>query len=176
MGDKPEAPKAAPAEADPFAHPDSQRRFRLVANAEDLQRALDFPWEKWIVFLHPAQATLVDRDFAGPARVSGSAGTGKTIVALHRAAHLARANPGATVLLTTFSSALANALKGKVAHLIGHEPDLAARIAVTSISSVGYDLHARDFGPPTSPLRLSFAACSHTLPPRKARSSRRSFC
>jgi hypothetical protein len=148
VGDKPEAPRQAPAEADPFAHPDSQRRFRLLANAEDLQRALDFPWEKWAVFLHPAQAALVTRDFGGPARVSGSAGTGKTIVALHRAAHLARANPGATVLLTTFSNALANALKGKLAHLVTHEPEVSERIVVKSISSVGYDLHARDFGPP----------------------------
>jgi hypothetical protein len=148
VGDKPDAPKPGPAEADPFAHPDSQRRFRLLANAEDLERALDFPWEKWTVFLHPAQAALVARDFAGPARVSGSAGTGKTIVALHRAAHLARANPDAKVLLTTFSNALANALKGKLAHLVGHEPEVAARIVVKSITGVGYDLHARDFGPP----------------------------
>ena len=66
VGDKPEAPKPAPADADPFAHPDSQRRFRLLANAEDLQRALDFPWEKWAVFLHPAQAALVDTRLSRP--------------------------------------------------------------------------------------------------------------
>ena len=53
------------------------------------------PWEKWTVFLHPAQRQLVERDYSGPARVSGSAGTGKTIVALHRAVFLARANPDA---------------------------------------------------------------------------------
>jgi hypothetical protein len=65
-------------------HPDAQRRFRVLPNVEELERALDFPWEKWAVFLHPAQRQLVDRSYAGPARVSGSAGTGKTIVALHR--------------------------------------------------------------------------------------------
>ena len=70
----------------PFEHPDAQRRFRVMTNVEELQRALDFPWEKWTVFLHPEQRDWVERDYTGPARVSGSAGTGKTIVALHRAA------------------------------------------------------------------------------------------
>ena len=69
---------------DPFAHPDAQRRFRTMEDAEELRRALDYPWEKWIVFLHPAQRRIVERDYRGPARVAGSAGTGKTVVALHR--------------------------------------------------------------------------------------------
>jgi superfamily I DNA and RNA helicase len=56
----------------------------------------------------------VERDYTGPARVSGSGGTGKTIVALHRAAHLARTHPEARVLLTTFSDTLANALHTKL--------------------------------------------------------------
>ena len=148
VGEQPEAPKPAPIDADPFAHPDAQRRFRILANAEELQRALDYPWEKWAVFLHPDQAALVERDFSGPARVSGSAGTGKTIVALHRAVHLARANPMAKVLLTTFSNALANALKGKLDHLIGNEPVIAARIVVKSVTSVGHDLYAQAHGQP----------------------------
>ncbi len=148
VGEQPEAPKPAPVDADPFTHPDAQRRFRILANAEELQRALDFPWEKWAVFLHPDQAALVERDFSGPARVSGSAGTGKTIVALHRAVHLARANPTAKILLTTFSHALANALKGKLDHLIGNEPAIAARIVVKSVTSVGHDLYAQAHGEP----------------------------
>ena len=142
VGEKPEPPAPIAPEADPFAHPDAQRRFRVLTNRDELQRALDFPWEKWAVFLHPAQATFVARDFSGPARVSGSAGTGKTIVALHRAMHLARANRGAKVLLTTFSGALANALKGKLAHLIGNEPDVFARIVVFLQSVLS--LHALD--------------------------------
>ena len=92
-GGKPRVPQPAVATANPFDHPDAQRRFRVMANVEELQRALDFPWEKWTVFLHPEQRQLVERDYTGPARVSGSAGTGKTIVALHRAAHLARTQP-----------------------------------------------------------------------------------
>ena len=75
-------------------------------NVEELAAALDYPWDKWTIFLHPAQRELVERDFNGPARVAGSAGTGKTIVALHRAVHLARNNRESRVLLTTFSDTL----------------------------------------------------------------------
>src|SRR5690606_26430147 len=95
--------------ADPFAHPDALRRFRAVEGVEELKAALDAPFEKWAVFLHPAQRSAVDRRWNGPARVSGSAGTGKTIVALHRAVRLAQ-DAGAQVLLTTFSERLAENL------------------------------------------------------------------
>ncbi|WP_347269043.1 UvrD-helicase domain-containing protein, partial [Paracoccus sp. (in: a-proteobacteria)] len=148
VGEKPQPPEPVPAEADPFAHPDAQRRFRVLANAEELKQALDYPWDKWAVFLHPAQADLVERSFSGPTRVSGSAGTGKTIVALHRAVHLARANPSAKVLLTTFSKPLANALRAKLASLVGNEPTVSARIIVRAVSAVGYDLHSERFGQP----------------------------
>jgi hypothetical protein len=148
VGEKPLPPEPAPVEADPFAHPDAKRRFRVLTNAEELKQALDYPWDKWAVFLHPAQAELVERSFSGPTRVSGSAGTGKTIVALHRAVHLARANPGSTVLLTTFSRALANSLRVKLASLVAGEPSIAARIVVKAISAVGYDLYSERFGQP----------------------------
>ena len=142
VGEKPETAKPALAEADPFAHPDALRRFRVLGDVEALRRALEEPWEKWAVFLHPSQAALVTRDFSGPARVSGSAGTGKTVVALHRAVHLARANPQSTVLLTTFSDALAKALERKLTTLVASEPDVAARIAVKAIRRAGLDLHS----------------------------------
>src|SRR4249920_290837 len=126
-GGKPRVPQPVAASATPFDHPDALRRFRVMANVEELQRALDFPWEKWTVFLHPDQRDLVERDYAGPARVSGSAGTGKTIVALHRAAYLARTHPGARVLLTTFSDTLANALRTKLRRLLSNEPRIGER-------------------------------------------------
>jgi mRNA-degrading endonuclease RelE of RelBE toxin-antitoxin system len=81
-GVTPEITKPLPAGADRFAHPDAQRRFRVMAGVEELERALNYPWEKWAIFLHPAQRTLVERSYSGPARVAGSAGTGKTIVDL----------------------------------------------------------------------------------------------
>jgi mRNA-degrading endonuclease RelE of RelBE toxin-antitoxin system len=125
----------------PFDHPDAQRRFRVVANVEELERALDYPWEKWTVFLHPAQRQTVERDFSGPARVSGSAGTGKTIVALHRAVNLARKNPDARVLLATFSELLANALRNKLKVLAGNEPRLGERIDVHAMDALGERLN-----------------------------------
>jgi len=105
VGVTPEVVQPVSAGTDPFDHPDAQRRFRVMSNVEELERALEYPWEKWAVFLHPAQRELVDRSYNGPARVSGSAGTGKTVVALHRAVFLARENPDARILLTTFSDA-----------------------------------------------------------------------
>ena len=135
-GGTPERPARAAADTDPFAHPDAQRRFRVMANHEELQRALEYPWEQWMVFLHPAQRQVVERSYRGPARVSGSAGTGKTIAALHRAVHLARAHPGARVLLATFSAALADALRARLTRLIAHEPKLAERLEVGSLSDV----------------------------------------
>ncbi|HQR65846.1 MAG TPA: 3'-5' exonuclease [Thermoanaerobaculia bacterium] len=133
---------------DPFEHPDALRRFRVVESREDLERALDAPWERWAVFLHPAQRELVERRFGGPARVSGSAGTGKTVVAIHRVAYLAKANPQARLLLTTFSPALANALQGKLGLLIGSEPRLRERIDVEALDSVVRRLHDRGAGKP----------------------------
>ena len=119
-----------------------------MTNVEELQHALDFPWEKWTVFLHPEQRQWVERDYAGPARVSGSAGTGKTIVALHRAAQLARNHPDARVLLTTFSDTLAHALQTKVKRLLGNEPRLAERIDVHSINGIGCRLYKSHVGQP----------------------------
>ncbi len=139
-GGKPEVAKPVPTGTDPFAHPDAQRRFRVMNNIEELQRALDYPWEKWTVFLHPAQRQWVERDYSGPARVSGSAGTGKTIVALHRAVFLARTNPDARVLLTTFSDILANALRIQLRRLVSNEPHLAERLEVHSIVAIGHRL------------------------------------
>ena len=148
-GGKPRVPQPALATANPFDHPDAQRRFRVMTNVEELQRALDFPWEKWTVFLHPEQRKWVERDYTGPARVSGSAGTGKTIVALHRAAHLARAHTDARVLLTTFSDTLANALRTKLKRLIGNEPRLGERIDVHSLNAMGLRLYNAHIGPAT---------------------------
>jgi len=141
-------PLPAPAQADPFTHPDAQRRFRVVASSEELARALDYPWEKWTVFLHPAQRRFVERSYTGPARISGSAGTGKTIVALHRAVFLARRDPTARILLTTFSDTLANALKIRLHHLAGNEPEITNRITLGPITGIGRALYTERCGAP----------------------------
>ena len=147
-GNVPQAAAGIAESEDPFEHPDAQRRFRSMKGSEELQRALDYPWEKWSVFLHPAQRELVERDFNGPARISGSAGTGKTIVALHRAVYLARKDRDSRVLLTTFSETLANALRGRLRRLIDNEPRLAERLEVHSIEGIGKRLYQNNFEKP----------------------------
>lgn len=74
---------------------------------EEIARIAAAPIEEWMVFLHPDQRSVVTRRYEGPARVRGSAGTGKTVVALHRAAELARRfdaeeSGGLPILFTTF--------------------------------------------------------------------------
>ena len=53
-GSSPDRPVPGATDGDPFAHPDAQRRFRVMSNQEELRRALEYPWDKWTVFLHPA--------------------------------------------------------------------------------------------------------------------------
>ena len=91
---------------------------------------------------------MVERTYNGPARVSGSAGTGKTIVALHRAVHLARTQPDARVLLTTFSEPLASSLQDKLRILIGSQPRLAERIEVNALQSLGERLYRLNLATP----------------------------
>ena len=145
-GGAPAHPAPAPAGTDPFAHPDAQRRCRVMGDVDALARALDYPWERWTVFLHPAQRQMVERHYKGPARVAESAGTGKTIVALHRAVHLARTLPESRVLLATFSEALATALRTRLVRLIGNEPRIAERLEVHSMPGIARRLFAARVG------------------------------
>jgi hypothetical protein len=85
-------------------HPDARRRIFTVESTDELRAALDAPWYRWSVFLHPSQRAVVERSFTGPARVAGSAGTGKTVVAVHRAVRIIRSDTSARVLLTTSSA------------------------------------------------------------------------
>ena len=134
--------------SDPFEHPDAQRRFRVMGDVAELKRALEYPAERWAVFLHPAQRQVIEMNYGGPARVSGPAGTGKTIVAIHRAVFLAHANPDSRVLLTTISDALSQVLRIKLKCLIRSRPRLAERVEVDSIDTVGERLYGAQFGPP----------------------------
>ena len=127
--------------ANPFAHPDAQRRFRVVENVEELALALDLPWEKWTVFLHPSQRSLVERTYAAPVRVAGSAGTGKTVVAVHRAVRLAGKNNSARVLLTTFSEPLAAALERKVKIMVGDAGAVVPRVTVAPFLGIARELY-----------------------------------
>ena len=86
-----------------------------LLSPDEFRRLRSAPIEEWMIFLHPEQRNLVGRRFDGPALVRGAAGTGKTVVALHRAAVLARRFTGSSssqgprrppVLFTTFIQSL----------------------------------------------------------------------
>lgn len=129
-GERPDpAPTPAP-DADPYQTPDAKRRFWIAADDADLQRALDAPWAQWTTFLHPSQRDAVQRNWGGTARVSGSAGTGKSVVAMHRAAGLARISEGGRLFLTTFSTALSNKLADGMDLLLGTAGEARERVEV----------------------------------------------
>lgn len=94
------------------------------------------PIEEWMAFLDPTQARLVRRNFNGPSRIRGAAGTGKTVVALHRAAHLARTMEG-RVLVTTFVRTLPRVMSALMERLA---PDVAGRIDFRSVHSFARDV------------------------------------
>lgn len=135
-----------PASVDPFTHLDALRRIRPIADQEELEQALAFPWEKWGVFLHPSQRTLVDRSFSGPARVAGSAGTGKTIVAIHRAVRLARENQSARILLASFSQPLADAMAKKLLVLAPEAGGIVPRITTASFQGIAEQMFQLEYG------------------------------
>ena len=92
--------------------PLSLKSFVVVEGEDELHRIMAEPLEKWRVFLHPTQRKIVNRDYSGPARVLGGAGTGKTVVAMHRAKHLASQLDGnERILFTTFTANLASDIR-----------------------------------------------------------------
>lgn len=134
-----EPPVAEPPKVEPedflqaLQHPESQQTFHVVESEEDLAEILNAPLERWRIFLHPTQRRLATQNFRGPARVLGGAGTGKTVVLLHRAAHLARKvfnQPQDRILVTTYTRNLANDLRDNLSRLC---PDVSDRIEVTNL-------------------------------------------
>lgn len=146
VGETPEPAQQAAPETKPFEHPDALRRFRVLENVDELRQALDFPWDQWTVFLHPSQRQVVDQIFNGPARVTGSAGTGKTVVALHRAAKILKANASARLLVTTFSLPLANALEQKLRILTGESKTIVRPANILSFKNVASEMFTLAFG------------------------------
>jgi len=108
--------------------PDNLRRFWVVGDT-GLAEQLAKPLEAWMHFLHPSQRELASRDFNGPVKVTGSAGTGKTVVAMHRARNLA--GKGQRVLLTSFVTTLCRNLERNL-HSLCSDDELA-RIRVSTV-------------------------------------------
>jgi len=103
--------------------PASKMQFAFIEDDEELRRVIEGgDFAAWRIFLHPEQRKYVDADFSGPFRLSGGAGTGKTVVAIHRARRLSRSNPDARVILTTYNATLAQGLR---ADLVALDPGVA---------------------------------------------------
>lgn len=109
--------------------------FKILDDNEELKKMLEAPLEKWRVFLHPDQKKLVDRDFSGPARVSGEAGTGKTVVAMHRTKYLL--GKGNEVLFVTFTKNLVGDIEENLKTILSMSD--IKRLEVESVDSVLYD-------------------------------------
>ncbi|MFK3734886.1 UvrD-helicase domain-containing protein [Streptomyces sp. NPDC088090] len=113
-------------------------RIRLVTEPDELADILSKPFAAWRVFLHPSQRRLAYREsYNGPAQVSGGPGTGKTVVALHRVKHLLSRAPDSRILLTTYTNALAAALRENLALLLD-DPGLLARVDVTTVDAYAH--------------------------------------
>lgn len=95
----------------------NKRRFVELTDDDALQRILDNDMDKWQLFLHPSQQKLVDADYKGTMKVSGGAGTGKTVAALHRLKHLS-GNPEAKILFTTYTRTLRENLEELVKKMV----------------------------------------------------------
>ena len=92
--------------------PETLKSFVVVNGEDELRRIMAEPLEKWRVFLHPTQRKIVEKNYSGAARVLGGAGTGKTVVAMHRAKVLAKhCSSDDRILFTTFTANLASDIK-----------------------------------------------------------------
>jgi hypothetical protein len=94
------------------------------------------PIESWMAFLHPDQIKVVRRSFSGPSRIRGAAGTGKTVVGLHRAAHIARLHPG-RVLVTTYVRTLPDVLSTLFRRLA---PEVSDRVDFAGVFTIALGL------------------------------------
>lgn len=120
--------------AEALRDPETRGPFAAADSGQELRELLDMPLEQWRVFLHPIQRRAVDRTFSGPALVVGSAGTGKTVAAMHRARRLAAGlRDGERVLFTTYTSNLVGNLECGLKKICG--PREFSRIVVANLDS-----------------------------------------
>ncbi|WP_299449203.1 3'-5' exonuclease [uncultured Serinicoccus sp.] len=124
-------------------HPAGRLSFAWIEDDEELRRVVeDSDFAAWRIFLHPLQQQFVDRPYRGPAKVTGGAGTGKTVVVLHRARALATRRPTPRVLLTTFTTNLAAALERDMGRLDPEVP-LVRGLGELGLRLAGVDAVAR---------------------------------
>jgi len=124
----------------------SSDRVLLVDGPAEMMAVFANPFALWRIYLHPAQQSVVDAVYRGPARVTGGPGTGKTVVALHRARRLAERGEG-PVLVTTFTSTLADSLEDGIRMLVD-DPDVASRIIVQHVDRIAHRVFREEHGSP----------------------------
>ncbi|WP_139416176.1 3'-5' exonuclease [Agromyces laixinhei] len=108
---------------DALKHPAAQMQFTFIDNDEELQRVIEgADFGAWRVFLHPDQRKYATAKYHGPFRLTGGAGTGKTVVLIHRARNLSAKDPASRVVLTTYTRALADNLRRDLERL---DPDVS---------------------------------------------------
>ncbi len=119
-------------------------RITFVSGNEELRSILAHPFAAWRVFLHPSQRRLaLTTTYSGPAQVTGGAGTGKTVTALHRTIHLAGQDEAAevgeaqSILLTSFTRSLVDSLGTQLALVPGDER-LRDRVEVITVDALAY--------------------------------------
>jgi hypothetical protein len=124
----------------------SHDRVVLVTGPDELMDVFAHPFATWRIYLHPTQRAVVDAAYKGPARVTGGPGTGKTVVALHRAHILAKRGAG-KVLVTTFTSTLSDTLRSGLDMLVD-DKDVDARIEVTHVDRLAHSIFRKEHGTP----------------------------
>ncbi len=143
---------------DPLPYPDEDsqleesnatNKFIEFDDTEEVLAALEKPWERWLIFLSPTQRRVVKSNFTGASKVFGGAGTGKTVVALHRAKRLAENEQLSTprgVGLLTFSKVLANDLIDKADLLMGSRTDTRKNVFVSHLDCLAHEALTRNTG------------------------------
>ena len=100
----------------------NKRQFTAITDDAALEAMLNEPLSFWRVYLHPSQRKLVQAQFNGPARVLGGAGTGKTVVAMHRAKFLAsQCGENERILFTTFTKSLIHDIKKNLQKICSYD-------------------------------------------------------
>jgi superfamily I DNA/RNA helicase len=119
--------------------PASKMQFTFVEDDDELRRIIEGgDFVAWRTFLHPEQRKYVEQNHSGAFRLSGGAGTGKTVVAIHRARRLAKADPAARIVLTTYNKTLAADLKAALKTL-DPEITIADRLGDPGVYVSGID-------------------------------------
>lgn len=138
--------------------PAAQMQFAWIEDEEELRQVIEGgDFAKWRVFLHPEQRKYATTSWMGSFRLSGGAGTGKTVVLLHRARMLARRDPNARVVLTTFTRNLAEDMRRNL-KLLDPELPLAKSLGEPGVFVTGVDAAASSVLSSATPAALAGAA------------------